>query len=244
MSTTHPAITPNFRQVPARHAWAWVVSGFQLFKANPAMWIILWLIYLAIIVLISFLGPLGSVLTSLLAPVFAAGMMSGCQAVAQQQDLEINHLFAGFKKNTAQLFAVGGMYLASLLAVVILLVLNMDNATLAALKLGQDLTPEQTDVLLRPLLFAMLFIVPILMAYCYAPVLVGLHNLSASVALKLSFMACLKNILPFLLYGVIFTALLLIAMMPMGLGLIVAVPMMMTSLYASYVDVFAVDAAH
>ena len=244
MSTDNPTATPNFRQVPASHAWAWTVRGFQLFRANPAMWIILWLIYLAIILPISLIPLFGSVLSTLLAPVFAAGMMWGCQAVAQQQDLEINHLFEGFNKNTSQLIAVGGIYMACLLAVAVMVVLNMDSATINALKIDQALSPEQTDAMLRPLFFAMLVIVPILMAYWYAPLLVGLNNLSASQALKLSFMACLKNLLPFFLYGVIFTALLLVAIIPVGLGLLIAVPVMMTSLYASYEDVFALPAAN
>jgi uncharacterized membrane protein len=76
------------------------------------------------------------------------------------------------------------------------------------------------------------------MAYWYAPILVGLNNLSAIQAMKLSFVACLKNMLPFLLYGLIFMLLLVAAIIPFGLGLLIAVPVMMTSLYASYVDVF------
>ena len=76
------------------------------------------------------------------------------------------------------------------------------------------------------------------MAYWYAPVLIGLHNLTVLEAMKLSFIACLKNMLPFLLYGLIFMVILVVAIIPFGLGLIVAVPVMMTSLYTSYVDVF------
>ena len=106
------------------------------------------------------------------------------------------------------------------------------------LRAGQELSPEQANVIVMPILIAMLFIVPILMAYWYAPILVGLNNLSAIQAMKLSFVACLKNMLPFLLYGLIFMLLLVAAIIPFGLGLLIAVPVMMTSLYASYVDVF------
>jgi len=90
-------------------------------------------------------------------------------------------------------------------------------------------------------MIALLLIMPVLMAYWFAPVLAGLHNLSAVEAMKLSFAACLKNMLPFLLYGLIFMVLLIIAIIPFGLGLIVVVPMMMTSLYSSYADVFGID---
>ena len=230
----------EIRQVPASNAWDWIVSGFELFKANPAMWIIILVIYLAIIIPVSLVPVIGSVLSTLLAPVFAAGMMWGCKALAHQQDLEINHLFDGFKKNTSQLIAVGGIYMMCLLMIAVSVVLSLDSGTIAMLRAGQELSPEQANLIVMPILIAMLFIVPILMAYWYAPILVGLNNLTAIQAMKLSFVACLKNMLPFLLYGFIFMLLLVAAIIPFGLGLLIAVPVMMTSLYASYVDVFSI----
>jgi uncharacterized membrane protein len=226
------------RQVSAGQAWAWIVSGFELFKANPVMWIVILLIYLAIIIPISLVPVIGSVVSTLLAPVFAAGMMWGCKALVNKQDLEINHLFEGFKKSTAQLMAVGGIYMLSLLVIAVMVVLSLNKEVVELLMKGQELSQEQASAMMLPILFAMLLIVPILMAYWYAPVLIGLHNLKAVEAMKLSFVACLKNMLPFLLYGLIFTVILVVAIIPFGLGLIVAIPVMMTSLYTSYVDVF------
>jgi len=231
----------SIRQVPAGNAWAWIVNGFYLFKANPAMWIILLVIYLAIMIPVSMLPVIGSVVSTLLAPVFAAGMMWGCQALVRNQDLEINHLFEGFKHNTSQLIAIGGIYMASLLFIAVIVVLTMDKDTVELLVKGKDLTPEQADGVLMPILIAMLLVMPVLMAYWFAPVLAGLHNLTALDAMKLSFAACLKNMLPFLLYGLIFMVLLILAIIPVGLGLVIVVPMMMTSLYSSYVDVFSIE---
>jgi uncharacterized membrane protein len=228
----------KIKQVPVANAWAWIVSGFDLFKANPAMWIILFVIYLAIIVPISLIPVIGSLLSTLLAPVFAAGLMWGCKALTLRQDLEINHLFAGFKQNTAQLIAVGGIYMASLLVIAVMVVLTLDKDTLSVLMKGGTVSPEQASAMMLPILIAMLFVMPILMAYWFAPVLVGLNNLTAVEAMKLSFMACLKNMLPFLLYGLIFMVLLVIALIPFGIGLLVVIPVMMTSLYTSYADVF------
>lgn len=233
----------TIKQVPIGNAWAWVVNGFTLFKANPAMWIILLVIYLAIMIPISMLPVIGSVVSTLLAPVFAAGMMWGCQALVRNQDLEINHLFEGFKRNTSQLITIGGIYMVSLLFVAVIVVLTLDKETAELLVQGKDLSPEQADGMLMPIMIALLLIMPVLMAYWFAPVLAGLHNLSAVDAMKLSFIACLKNMLPFLLYGLIFMVLLIIAIIPFGLGLVVVVPMMMTSLYSSYADVFGIEQA-
>jgi uncharacterized membrane protein len=239
-TTAQSGTTLSIKQVPIGNAWAWIVSGFYLFKANPLMWIILFVIYLAIIVPISLIPVVGSILSTLLAPVFAAGLMWGCKAVAEQQDLEINHLFAGFKQNTAQLIAVGGAYMVGLLLIAVMVVLALDKETIDVLMLGKTVSPEQASTMLLPMLVAMLFLLPLLMAYWFAPVLVGLNHLSAKQAMLLSFIACLRNILPFLLYGLIFMLLLMLAIIPFGLGLLLVVPMMMTSLYTSYVDVFSI----
>ena len=205
-----PMKSLEIRQVPAVNAWAWIVNGFELFKDNPVMWIIILLIYLAIIIPISLIPIIGSVVSTLLAPVFAAGIMWGCKALTLKQDLEINHLFEGFKKNTAQLIAIGGIYMISLLMIAVLVVLSLDKDTIELLMKGKELSSEQASAVLLPILVAVLFIIPILMAYWYAPVLTGLHNLTAVEAMKISFVACLKNMLPFLLYGLIFTFLLII----------------------------------
>ena len=231
----------EIKQVPVANAWNWIASGFRLFKSNPPMWIILFIIYLAIIVPVSLIPLVGSVLSTLLAPVFAAGMMMGCRAVTRHQDLEINHLFAGFKHNTAQLIAVGGIYMVSLLIVAVMVVLVLDRETMNLLIKGQSLSPDQASAMMLPILVAMLMIMPILMAYWFAAVLVGLHDLTAVEAMKLSFYACLKNMGTFLFYALICMVLLVIAIIPFGLGLFVAVPVMMTSLYTSYIDVFNID---
>ncbi|MGB2833074.1 MAG: BPSS1780 family membrane protein [Methylotenera sp.] len=229
----------QIRQVPAGNAWAWIASGFQIFKAYPLMWIVLFIIYLIIVIPLSFIPVLGTVFGSLVAPVFAAGMMIGCAAVMHHQELEINHLFAGFKKNTGQLVAVGGIYLAALLLISVLIVMSLDQEIIAQMVKGQELTQEQAASAMKPtVLIAMLLLIPVLMAYWFAPLLVRLHDLTALEAMKMSFMAVFRNIAPVILYALIFIALTILAVIPFGLGLLVVVPVMITSTYTSYLDIF------
>lgn len=229
---------PASRQVRAINAWGWTVQGFYLFKANPVMWIILILIYLLIMVPLSMLPGVGSFLSALLAPVFAAGLMWAAQAVSRGEELEINHLFLGFKRNTAQLVSVGGFYMLSLIAIAVFVVMSLDKTVVELLVQGKELSVEQANTVVMPALIALALLVPVVMAYWFAPVLVGLHHLKATEAIKLSFMASVRNIFPFFLYGFIFAGLVLLALIPFGLGLIIVVPVMMTSLYASYADIF------
>jgi uncharacterized membrane protein len=244
MATGNDVTTPPVlivKQVPFLNAIEWTKAGFQLFRAFPAMWIILFVIYIIIMVPISMIPGIGSIASTLLAPIFAAGLMWGSKAITQGQDLEINHLFAGFKKNTRQLVTVGAIYMLGLMIIAMFVVMSLDKETVDALTKGQQLNPVQAGALMLPLLIAMLMLVPVLMAYWFAPVLAGLHGLTAVEAMKLSFNASLKNLLPFLLYGLIFLLLLALAIIPFGIGLVIVVPWMMTSLYASYADIFNIQ---
>jgi uncharacterized membrane protein len=53
-----------------------------------------------------------------------------------------------------------------------------------------------------------------------------------------SFTGCLRNIVPFLVYGVVMLALSLIASIPLGLGWLVLGPVLAASLYTSYKDIY------
>lgn len=235
------------RQVNAGNAWNWIVGGFGLFKQNPVIWIALFLIYLLIGMMLSIIPIIGPIVLNLLAPVFMAGFMLGCRALEMGEELEINHLFAGFKQNTAQLITVGGIYLASVIVIIGLVFVLTGGAAMTGMLAGHmaegqpaaDAVHDGAPLLaLLVLLGAML---PLIMAYWFAPALVLFHDMKAVEAMKLSFSACLRNIVPFLLYGIISAVLLVLAMIPFGLGLLVMIPTMTASLYVSYKDIFNIN---
>lgn len=240
---------PSVSVVPMGNGLLWVKQGFRLFKTFPVMWAILTVIYFAIMIPLSSLPFLGPIIGSLIAPVFAAGMMIGCRTIEQNGELEINHLFAGFKQNTAQLISLGGMYMLAILVVMMLVTSNLDQTMIQSIATSGEVTPEQMAAFSTPLLVAMLLFMPVIMAYWFAPTLIALHDLTAWQAAKLSFNASLKNTMPFLMYGLVFTLLFMGLMLIVGvlgqlgifvlfLALGVIVPLMMTTLYTSYRDIF------
>jgi uncharacterized membrane protein len=76
------------------------------------------------------------------------------------------------------------------------------------------------------------------MALWFAPALVMLQNQSAPRAIAESFKGCLKNIVPFLIYGIVLFVLALIASIPFGLGWLVLGPVVLGSVYAAYRDIY------
>lgn len=88
------------------------------------------------------------------------------------------------------------------------------------------------------MLIMLALMVPLAMAVWFAPALVMFRNVAPLEAMKTSFFACLKNIVPFLVYGVILLVLSFIAMIPVGLGMLVLMPVMIGSVYISYAEIF------
>lgn len=230
------------KSVAAGDGWVWIRGGYDIFRQNPVIWIALFLIYLLIGMALSLINGIGPIILNLLAPVFMAGFMLGCQALESGEELEINHLFAGFKHNTSQLITVGGIYLAGVIVIVGLVFVTTGGPMLA---MTENASPAMSEAAGPGVLFAasaaLLLLFPLIMAYWFAPILVVFHNIKPLDAMKLSFSACLKNLWPFTVYGVISMVLLVLAAIPLGLGLLVMIPTMTASLYVSYRDIFSED---
>ena len=231
------------RGVSASYGWWWIAKGFGLFRKSPIMWLAMFGCYFLLGMASSIIPIIGPITLNLLAPVFIAGFMFGCRALEQGQPLEIKYLFAGFKSHTAQLITVGGLYFSGILLIVGIMFVSLDPSVMHALMANEKLTDAQAQALVGSnfklsVLWALLLAAPLMMAYWFAPILVAFHGLTAFQALKQSFLASLKNITPSLVYGIVAFILLVVAMIPFGLGLLVMIPTMMATLYTSYRDIF------
>jgi hypothetical protein len=99
-------------RLPARNGWEWIKQGFALFMKAPLLWIVLLFICLITALAISSVPIVGQPLMSLLMPAILVGLMAGCRALGQGEELELAHLLRGFKRHTSQLVTLGGIALA------------------------------------------------------------------------------------------------------------------------------------
>src|SRR4029079_6844782 len=83
-------------------------------------------------------------------------------------------------------------------------------------------------------LIVLALVVPVNMALWFAPAVVMLQSQTAIVAITQSFKGCLRNIVPFLIYGAILLVLGMLAAIPFGLGWLVLAPVLLASIYAAY----------
>ena len=77
------------------------------------------------------------------------------------------------------------------------------------------------------------------MSIWFAPALIVLHDLDAIAAMKKSFKGCMANLLPMMVYGLVATIVLLVFFtVTIGIGMLVAFPVLMLVCYTSYRDVW------
>jgi hypothetical protein len=227
------------RAVDAGRGWEWIASGFALFKKQPGTWILILIVLVVCSVLLSLVPLVGGLANMLLLQVFMGGVMLGCRALESDEGLEVGHLFAGFKQNTSDLVVLGVLALVAWVIIAIPAVLIMGGGSFMAMmhgNVGGLIALGLTFVLAMLVVFALS--IPLYMALWFAPSLIVFHNLKPVDAMKASFFACLKNLVPFLVYGVILLALSLVAAIPFGLGFLVLVPVIAASVYTAYRDIF------
>lgn len=227
------------RAVDAGRALEWLKGGWTLFMQNPGIWIALGLTTMIIVMVLGLIPVLGQLAITVVMPILSAGLLLGCKSLREGGELRFDHLLAGLQHNTANLVMVGVLTLLAFMVLGVVMFLIGGGAALTGAFVGNG---RGVGMAIGGFVLAMLVVlalsVPLAMAMWFAPALVVFKNLPAIEAMKASFRACLRNILPFLIYGLIAMVLAFIASLPALLGWLVLCPVLIGSHYTSYVDIF------
>ena len=231
------------RAVDAGRGWEWIAEGFALFKKQPGIWILILIVLVVCSILISLVPIIGALANLLLMQVFIGGVMLGCRALDNGESFDVWCVFAGFKQNTGDLVVLGLLALVGWILAFIPAMLIMGGGAFMAMMGGGGFMPNIGALGLTfalAILVALALALPVYMALWFAPSLVVFNDLKPVDAMRASFLACLKNIVPFVLYGIILLGLCMVAAIPLGLGFLVLGPVAIASIYAGYRDIFVV----
>ena len=226
------------RAVEAGQGWAWIASAFGLFRKRAGVWVIITIILGVLVIVVNFFPVIGWLANTLLMPVFLGGLLLGCRALEEDGEFGVGQLFAGFSNQTGRLMIVGALSLAGWILIMIPIFFIMGASMFALVGGDPAAISAAGPTLALGVLVAMGLSVPLYMALWFSACLILFNDAQPVQALGESFRACLKNIIPFLLYGVLFTIIFVAAMIPLGLGLLVAVPVLIASVYTAYRDIF------
>jgi uncharacterized membrane protein len=238
-SVVPAGFTLEGRRVDVGRAVEWLRLGWGIFLKNPGLWIGISVVVMVIGVVLSMIPIIGQLAFNFLMPVFSAGLLLGCKALRDGGELRFDHLFAGFRQNTGNLIMVSVYYLIGLVAVSVVTFLIGGGAAFTGAMMGRGVGMGiAAGGFLLAMLIMLALMVPLAMAVWFAPALVVFHDVPPVDALKASFGACLKNLLPFLVFGVILLVLAFVASLPLFLGWLVLAPVLVGSHYSSYLDLF------
>lgn len=245
--------------LPAKRGLTWLIEGFAIFRRKPALLSFLVLGYWLSMAVVSAIPYLGQMVSFILIPVFSVSLMNACRLIDTDDELPPQILFSGFHRNLQTLLALGVVYVTASLIILGLSALFDGGLLFRMLVLGampdRDALAD-TSVFISAQL-AICLLIPVMMAFWFAPVLAAWHDMTAGKSLFFSLIACARNWRPFLMYSLavgiigVFVPRMANALLGGGEGVgqilpslitvaisLVLLPTLYASFYISYRDIF------
>ncbi|HMM47103.1 MAG TPA: BPSS1780 family membrane protein [Thiobacillaceae bacterium] len=233
------------RRVGAREGLQWVVEGFRLYRRNPLLLSAAFGVLFGTLMALGLIPAVGSALSELAWPLMVAGFMAAYRALDSGQELELPRFLAGVRGPVIPLATVGAVQLLGTLVIGQIMVgMGFDaQALMTAAQSPQDPAAMQAVIerSMPALMTGLALFTPLIMATWFAPALILFGGARPATALGVSLKAVVRNWLAMLVNGLALGLVLFVsALVPFLLGLLVAMPVMFGSLYASYQALFAV----
>jgi hypothetical protein len=226
---------------PAGHGWDWIKTARELTKQQTWTWMGIFVVFVIIGGGLSAIPVFGSLALYILMPLLFGGVMIGCDAVYKGQPVTFGHLFAGFTSHTGKLIGIG--IATALIYLGIFLVIGaIFGASIAMVLSGMEHAQVSDPAVAINMALAALIMLalalPVYMALWFSYALVVVNDFGVVQALRTSFAGCLKNVVPFLIYGIMTFLLSIAATIPLALGWLILGPVLFASLYTGYRDIF------
>lgn len=241
------------RTVCAAHGWRWMIEGISLAARRPLPIVPMFMLVLLTMLLLALPAPLGGALTLIAAPGLLFGFTEGVRQVEQGRMVPPWAVYAGFDFRRHPGAAGSQIKVGVFNAVTTLLVATLaawidQGATAEWMQAGPEDAAASLDA--RPLWAALVFVIlytPAQMATWFAPFFIGWHGTPAIKALFFSLVVCWRNRGAFIVYGLAWMAMALLASLLVGLlasllqglALFVVVPFMAWVMSAVYCSIWA-----
>lgn len=256
--------------VPARTGWLWVKLGLRVFMRQPLALAGLFFMFIASIFVLAALAELVSpavarFLALALIPAATLGMMTATEEASRGVFPMPKHLLAAFRgapQHRRAMAMLGLLYALGLLLILGISAL-FDGGLFAAAYMGTGPMLDQKSAAAPGLRAAVmvtgLLHIPFSLLFWHAPALVHWHGVSPIKSLFFSFVACVRNMGAFMVFGLAWLALLMLAGMvaimlagalggPDKIGAVITVmaPLMAavfsTSIFFTFRDTFGPEA--
>lgn len=245
--------------LPARSGWRWIAEGYRIYGKNRLMLALMvvgcWMLMMLVG---SYIPKIGGLIATICLPAMSVGLMSVCRRLERDEVVVPATLFSGFSENPGRLLSLGVMYILVVVLVLGTVALIDGGRFFRVFLMGAPLEASSANPLATWVL--LLLMLPVAMAYWYAPMLVAWHGHSVGKSLFFSLFACLRNWRAIIVYVcALFMLMVLLGIfsgmlaswLPEGLRrsagslpalllmFFLGMPVLYASFYVSYCDVFA-----
>jgi len=238
----------EIRKLEAARGWIWIKQGYQLMMRNPLLSISSAILCVFSVFVALMLPVVGALLAVALMPIMLAGFMNICRALEENEKVSPAMLLAGFKQHTSSLVALGAFLMLGMLFASTVMV-SVGGESFAAL-MDQMHTAQDSQLLMQAIaggdsrvslavLLGLTLMLLLVVAWQYAPILVFFSGVSPWVALRASLLGTLRNVVPYTVYSLIMQVFTMaLGILPFGIGMLLLLPLGLTSLYVSYRNIF------
>lgn len=237
------------RSVAAGRGLDWITEGWALFLRAPGPWIVLVLLVVVVSLICNAIPLLGSLLGPFVSTLLSASALLAARNLQQTGTLQVADVFAILQHPALKpVLIVAGIYFGLILAAGMIFAAVVFGAGGLGMLMGAmegdtaALAGGAFGVALGALVMLALM-VPITAMYWYAIPAVVFGGAEPWSAMKQSLAACLANMVPLLVYGVIALIALSLGAIPFFLGLLVVLPVLFASWLISYQDIYDTESA-
>lgn len=221
------------RALPWQRALAWYGEAMHLFKRAPVTWIGLALAALATEFALEAIPEFGPTLGRIVDPLVSCGMVYAAAYADRGEPPSILLALRAFKAPASAIVAVILASFATLAAETLSASWLADINLLTTGATSPDLSVPQVSIIFAAGILASLPVT-------FVPFHVLLEQAGIGAAFAASWRAFVANPAPLLVYAAMSLLLLLMALLTMGIGLVLALPLWAASSYVAWKDVFGI----
>lgn len=233
-------MTEHLKPVPTYQGKQWLINGWNLFKKKPLTWVFMLLIF-DIFMIVSSNFFIGKFIAALFMPVLAGGVFIAFDNMSRDETIGLENLFSVFnnKPILKELITVGIIGVAMVALTLVLLYLT---GTEYEVKVAGTTDVYETETKGSVYTSIVSFFWPC--ALIFSIPLVAINKVNAIPALKQSLQGLVLNIVPMFIFAVMIFLLAIVSILPVGLGLLVLIPVLFGAVYTGFKEIYAETDVH
>ncbi|MGB3917613.1 hypothetical protein J9253_01085 [Thiothrix litoralis] len=224
----------QIKRIPASRAVDWYKQGWALFSKDMKTWVLMALVMGMGGFVLNFLPILGQIVILVLLPALIAGLLYSAQQANAGKPLKLEYLWKVLldarKRN--EFLALGGILFALAALVGIISVVFVGDSLLRGATAGVG------GIGLGGMLFLLIVGFASFVLFYFTTALMLFRELSLFDALKMCVSTAVTQVLPLLVLFLMYSVLSLVAVIPLGLGMLVLIPVTVGAVFVSYQEIF------